>query len=197
MLRTSKFSLYGLGCFAVVLMSAVLIAQGQTSKPASKPASQAAADAIKFDVHNGYFVSNKFEPNAGESFVVIRSQDEFDKVFGIGMVMGDKSHRLPADAFRTNMVLAVVKRGKAMWDFKVDSVTAANGVLTVRYSAVAKPSDSAEFACPFIVSIAKSDYSKVEFVENGKNTKTINLSASTPSSSPAIAPASQPAAHVP
>ena len=55
-----------------------------------------AADATKlsFDTYSGYFVSNKFEPNAAESFVVINDQEQFDKVFGVAMVMGDKSHRL-------------------------------------------------------------------------------------------------------
>ena len=69
-----------------------------------------AADAAKlaFDTYEGYFVSNQFEPNAAESFVVITGQGQFDKVFGVATVMGDKSHRLLKDAFKSNMVLAAI-----------------------------------------------------------------------------------------
>ena len=116
-----------------------------------------AADPVKlpFDTYSGYFVSNKFEPDAAESFLVITDQGQFDKVFGVAMVMGDKSHRLPKDAFKSNIVLAAIKRGKAYWEFKVEAVTEANGVVELRYTTTEKKSDSATFACPLIVSIPK------------------------------------------
>jgi len=38
---------------------------------------------VKFDVYGGYFVSNKFEPQAPASFVVLQDQKAFDEVFGI------------------------------------------------------------------------------------------------------------------
>ena len=60
---------------------------------------------LAFDVYSGYFVSNKFEPNAAESFAVIGDQAQFDKIFGVAMVMGDKSHRLPAGAFQSSIDL--------------------------------------------------------------------------------------------
>lgn len=55
-----------------------------------------AADESKlaYDVYGGYFVSNKFKPDSAESYVVIHDQEQFDKVFGVAFVMGDKSHRL-------------------------------------------------------------------------------------------------------
>ena len=37
---------------------------------------------VAFDTYSGYFVSNKFEPNAAESFAVLHDQDAFNKVFG-------------------------------------------------------------------------------------------------------------------
>ena len=41
---------------------------------------------LKFDTYSGYFVSNRFEPNAAESFVVINDQEHFDTVFGAAFV---------------------------------------------------------------------------------------------------------------
>jgi len=87
---------------------------------------QAAAPVkLAFGTYSGYFVSNKFEPDAAESFLVITNQGQFDKVFGVAMVMGDKSHRLPKDAFKSNTVLAAIKRGAAVWEFKVEGATLA------------------------------------------------------------------------
>ena len=144
---------------------------------AESPAPAAGDEAkLAFDTYSGYFVSNRFEPNAAESFAVIGDQARFDKIFGVAMVMGDKSHRLPANAFQSNMVLAVIKRGRAVWDFKVEEVTANTGVATLRYSTIAKKSDTAEFASPLILSIPKSKYAAVEFIENGKAMKRIEES---------------------
>ena len=139
-----------------------------------------AAEPIKlpFDTYSGYFVSNRFEPDAAESFLVITDQKQFDKVFGVAMVMGDKSHRLPKDAFKSNMVLAVVKRGNAVWEFKVEGVTVNDGVVRLRYMTTSKESESATFACPLTVSIPKGQYKAVEFIENKRPVKEIGLGES-------------------
>jgi Tfp pilus assembly protein PilE len=126
---------------------------------------------LTFNTYNGYFVSNQFEPDATESFAVITNQAQFDKIFGVAMVMGDKSHRLPADAFKANIVLAVVKRGDAVCEYTVKDATLDDGVLTLRYSTVSKKSDSATFASPLIVSIPKVKHTAVQFIENEKPVK--------------------------
>ena len=83
---------------------------------------------LPFDTYSGYFVSNKFEPNAAESFVVIPDQAHFDKTFGVAMVMGDKSHRLPqTPSNRTSSWPP--SNGNAVWEFNVESVTETNGVV--------------------------------------------------------------------
>jgi hypothetical protein len=138
-------------------------------------ATRPAPAAIAFDTYDGYFVSNKFEPDAAASFVIIRDQKAFDGIFGTAMVMGDKSHRLPADAFDSKIVLAAIKRGKARWDLTATQVVADQGVLVVRYATRETGSDSAEFACPLIVSVPKGDYMGVEFVEDGKSVKKIEM----------------------
>ncbi len=130
---------------------------------------------LAFDTYSGYFVSNRFEPDAAQSFLVINDQESFDRVFGTAMVMGDKSHRLPKNAFKSSLVLAAIKRGNAVWEFKVESVTVKQGVVTLRYTTTSKPSDSATFACPLIVSIPKGQYTAVRFVENQKTVKKVAL----------------------
>lgn len=135
------------------------------------------AAKLPFDTYSGYFVSNEFEPDAAESFVVINDQEQFDKVFGVAMVMQDKSHRLPTDAFKSNVVLAVIKRGNAVWEYKVEGVSMKNGVVELRYNATSTPSDSASFASPLIVSIPGDNYKAVEFVENEKPVKTVAVEA--------------------
>ena len=116
--------------------------------------------------------------------MVIGDQRQFDKVFGVAMVMGDKSHRLPKEIFSGHLVLAAIKRGKAVWEFKVTDVTADGGVVELRYTARSKPSASATFASPLIVSVP-TGYRAVRFWENGKVVKEaltpISISRTAPS----------------
>jgi hypothetical protein len=122
--------------------------------------------AVKHEVFNGYFVSNEFEPNAAESFVAINAQERFDKVFGVAFVMGDKSKRLPKDAFSRDVVFGMVKRGMAIWDFQVLEVVETDGKLEIRYTAKSSPQANATFANPLIVGVPKKDYKSVTFIEN-------------------------------
>ena len=136
-----------------------------------------AAEPVKltFDTYGGYFVSNKFEPDAAETFVVINDQEQFDKVFGVAFVMRDTSHRLPKDAFKTLLVVTAIKRGNASVEYKVDGVTEEKGVVEVRYTTTETKSQTASFASPLIVSIPKGDYKAIQFVENKKPVKKIEI----------------------
>lgn len=125
-------------------------------------------ELIPFDTYGGYFVSNKFEPDAPASFAIIRDQPQFDRIFGAAFVMNDKQRRLPKDAFESKLVLAVIKRGKALVTYKVESASSADGVLRLKYSSQSEPNRNASFACPLIVSVPKGDYATVEFIE-GEN----------------------------
>lgn len=128
---------------------------------------------VKFDSYNGYFVSNQFEPEARESFVVFVNQQAFDKCFGVAFVMGDKSHRLPKDVFETQQVIGAIKRGSSIWDYSVKKVVESNDELEVHYSAKEMKQPSATFASPLIVSIPKKSYKAISFVENGKVIKVV------------------------
>jgi hypothetical protein len=148
---------------------------GQREAWQKQAATQPAATPIAFDTYSGYFVSNKFEPDAPASFVVIADQKTFDTIFGIAAVMGDQSHRLPADAFESKIVVAVIKRGKAVTQFTVEHVAQHDAILTVHYSTRQTPSDSADFACPLIISVSKGTYTAAQFVEDAKTVKKIDL----------------------
>ncbi len=133
----------------------------------------AKAARLPFDTYSGYYVANTFEPDLAESFLVIFDQKRFDEVFGVAFVMGDTSHRLAENAFDSLIVLAAIKRGKRLWDFKAESVTLNEGNVELRYTAkqVKTDSESTTFACPLIVSIPKGPYTSVTFIENGKTVK--------------------------
>lgn len=136
-----------------------------------------AATAVAHQTHDGYFVSNQFEAKAPTSFVVLKDQAAFDRVFGVAMVMRDKSLRLPPDAFAEKWVLAAIHRGKAFVHYQVESVLLEGKSLSLRYTTRSATDGSAEFACPLIVSVPKGDYATVQFIENGKEIRMVATSA--------------------
>lgn len=101
----------------------------------------------------------------------MRNQKAFDAVFGTAMVLGDKSHRLPPEAFSKSMVVAAIHRGRAMVNYSVERITLEGPTLTVRYATKLEPSATAEFACPLILSIPQGDFVIVQFIEDGKEIK--------------------------
>lgn len=149
-------------------------------------ASAGAAEQTKlaFDTYSGYFVSNQFEPDAAASFVVIDDQAGFDRVFGVAMVMGDKSHRLPKDAFKSYIILTAIKRGNASCEYKVEGVTVERGVIQLRYAVTSKATPSTTFACPLIVSVPRDAYKAVVFIEDGKKVQTLRIGGKPPQESP-------------
>jgi hypothetical protein len=98
--------------------------------------------------------------------------------------MRDKAHRLPKDAFKSNIVLAAIKRGNALWEYKVEGVTVEQGVVQLRYAVTSKATPDTTFACPLIVSVPKDKYQAVVFVEGGKQVKTVEVAGKTPKVSP-------------
>jgi hypothetical protein len=141
---------------------------------ASKPGAKAAAGkSLDFStIERPYFVKNTFERDAPQSFVVVKSFEQFNGIFGVGMVMGGARPQVNAATFDAKIIVAVVKRGP-MCNYKVESVTAAADGLEVRYEAKVDLPGSATFAVPLIVSVPKGDYAAVKFIENGKEVKVL------------------------
>jgi hypothetical protein len=124
---------------------------------------------VDYDIHGGYFESNKSGLTGDSSYLAFASPKAFDAVFGVAKVPGEKPRFLPKDAFDTKVVVAVVKRGKSIYDYKVEKVTNDDGVLSVQYTAAPQESGgTATFATPLILSVDKGKYDSVTFIENGK-----------------------------
>ena len=161
-------SLKGIAMTAFAITAGVLVVLAASTWAAEQT-------KLPFDIYSGYFVSNKFEPDAAASFVVVETQKQFDQVFGVAFVMGDKSHRLPKDAFKSNMVLAAIKRGHSVWEYKVTGVTVEEGVVQLRYAVTSRATPNTTFACPLIMSMPRGEYKAAVFVEDGKQVKTVSL----------------------
>lgn len=92
------------------------------------------AVAIPDTVYDGYFVSNQFQPGAASSFIILRDQAGFDQVFGVAAVMHVRSRRLPANVFRTSLVIAAIHRGHANVAYRMVKVVRDGTILKVRYT---------------------------------------------------------------
>jgi len=126
------------------------------------------SNQINYEIHNGYFVSNKYEPKKTQSFIISDEQKGFDSVFGVAFVQGDKSNRLNEQWFDSKIVISTIKRGFFICEYEVSSITNNNGEILLRYNTKEKKSSTAEFSCPLIISIPKNNYKSVNFIENGK-----------------------------
>jgi hypothetical protein len=162
------------------LMSIALLIGALTGVARSAPAPAAdKADAteskVEFEMHNGYFLSNKSGVTDPETYLAITAPDQFNKFFGKGVVMGKKYNFLAAGAFDSKLVVAAVKKGNQIWTYKVDKIGAKDGVLYVRYEAMGGAPGNAMYASPMIVSVPKGDYKSVVFIENGKEAKKVDV----------------------
>jgi hypothetical protein len=137
---------------------------------------EAKGEKLAYEVHNGYFESNKSGLKGESSYLTFTDPKAFEKVFGIGVVMGKKPKLLPKDAFESHLIVAAIKRGKSIWEYKVEKVTEDEGTVYVQYTAT--PQDgggSATFASPLIISLPKGKYTAVVFLENGKKAAKVPL----------------------
>jgi hypothetical protein len=151
----------------LILMAAVL---------AAPAAVQADEKVVEYVVHApGYFESNKSGLKGAESHLIFTDQKAFDSVFRSVFVPGGKAKLLPKDAFDKQMVIATIKRGMEIVEYKVEKLVADDGVLKLSYSAKGKGKGTATYASPLIVSLPKGKYTAVEFIENGKTAETVKL----------------------
>jgi hypothetical protein len=137
---------------------------------------EAKGDKVEFDVHDGHFVNNTYKMKGDSAYVAFADRDSFDKIFGIGRVIG-KQNFVPKDAFDKKIVVAAIKEGAALTNYKVEKVTADGDTLYVQYTADSKGSatGTATFRSPLIVSVDKSKIKKVIFIENGKKAETVEI----------------------
>jgi hypothetical protein len=133
-------------------------------------------DKIDFAEYQGHFEKNTSGLKGDASFLAFTDREGFDKVFGtVPPLMGKKPNVLPKDAFEKNLVAAVIHRGNAPWEYKVDKVTAQEGTLRVYYTAMSKAATTAKFSSPLILTVPKGKYTSVVFIENNKEAGTAKL----------------------
>jgi hypothetical protein len=131
---------------------------------------------VDYELHDGHFEKNNSGLKGVSSFLVLSSREAFDKVFGIARVIGEQ-HFVPADAFDTKIVVAVIKRGNTITHYKVDEVTAEEETLQVRYTSSDRGGGggTARFASPLIFSLDRKPYRSVIFIENGKQVHKLKI----------------------
>jgi hypothetical protein len=132
-------------------------------------------DKIESTVHNGHFESNKSGLTGDVSFLVFNDAKGFGSVFGTAAVMGKKYDWVPKDAFDKKLVAAVIHRGNAPWEYKVEKVTVDGDTAYVQYTATEGKASTAKFASPLLVSFEKGKIAKVVFLENGKKAGTAEV----------------------
>jgi hypothetical protein len=142
-----------------------LLALAAALAPAPEPAEQ----KVDFTVLGpGYFESNKSGLKGEASYLAFKTSEAFGKVFKSHFVPGGKAKLLPKGAFEKQMVVAVVKRGQETFAYKVAGLTAAGGVLKLRYTSQGRGKGTATFASPLIVALPKGKYTAVEFFDGDK-----------------------------
>jgi hypothetical protein len=130
---------------------------------------------VEFTVHKGYFEKRTSGLKGEPSFVAVTDYKTFDDLFGFATVMKNPNKPLPKDTFDNKIVVATVKRGNMMVTYTVEKVTADGDTLTVRYKSEAGPATSATFASPLILSVDKGKYTKVVFIDNGKEAGKVDI----------------------
>lgn len=112
-----------------------------------------------------FFVRNDFERGRARSYLVVRDETTFRRVFGIGMTMGATAPPIGPDFFAARMLLVAIERGPRC-RYTVEAVRPGATTLRLSYALACGPRESASFAVPLIVAVPRSD-ATVTFVENG------------------------------
>jgi hypothetical protein len=72
-------------------------------------------------------------------------------------------------------VVATIKRGNSIREYKVKQVTADKGKLLVWYDTEDRSQGDATYSSPLILAVAKGNYREVIFMENGKRAGAVRL----------------------
>jgi hypothetical protein len=134
---------------------------------------------IKFQVHQGHFERNDTGLNSKYSFLVIRDNSGFEKIFGIaalGLGPTKKQNFVTAETFQDNVVVALIERGNSVPTFSKVSVVVQQDKVTVAFKYQPGQPSTARFASPLIISIPKGNYTSVEFVANQKKLGSAKIS---------------------
>ncbi|MGL6196504.1 MAG: hypothetical protein ACRC2T_16945, partial [Thermoguttaceae bacterium] len=154
--------------FFLIVLSLFAACTGCQPEKSKESQSETKNKPVSVTEYSGHFVNNTYETPDKGAFLVINSFDEFEKIFGSGYVMEDKSVRVQETTFKENVVLAVIKKG--LWNYSDVSASCENSLLVLNYKSQEEKS-TYEAVTPLIVSVPSSvmlPIKKVVFKENDK-----------------------------
>ncbi len=123
-------------------------------------------------LYSGHFEKNNSGLNGEQSFLYFADAKAFEAVFGAvpppGFGAARKNNPVAAGVFQKEAVVAVITRGDFVTTYTSVEATLEADTLKVNYKAERGPKSTATFASPLIISCDKTKFSKVQFIENGK-----------------------------
>jgi hypothetical protein len=124
--------------------------------------------------YSSYFVKNNAPVKDNPAYLVFTDAKGFDQVFGIGATM-KKPKVIDPEEFKTKIAVVAIRKGNAVWTYQVKQVTSAGTELRIEFEAKEGNPSTAEFASPLIVLVDGRDYTRVVFVENGKEVAKVDV----------------------
>jgi hypothetical protein len=165
----NRFKLALAACFVIALV--VMPARAQNQKAHNTVREQS---AVNYHQYRSYFEKNNSRLKGVVSYLVITTQREFDRIFGAAATSGDNEF-LPDGDFKSRLVVATIKRGNSIREYKVKQVAADKGKLFVWYDTEDHSQGSATYSSPLILTVARGNYREVVFMENGKRAGSVRL----------------------
>jgi hypothetical protein len=137
---------------------------------------EAKGDKVDYKSYKSYFVSNKAGLKKESSYLTFTDQESLGKVLlKAPPNQRQKREYLPRDVFDKKIVVAVVKQGNKIWEYKVEKVTADKDTLYVQYTTSSKDGGAATYASPLILAVDRGKLASVVFLENGAKAATANI----------------------
>ena len=146
----------------------------------------AAERHLKYQSYAGarYFERNDSNLKGDSSYLVFNSAEKFDRTFGAAAINGYNLF-LPNNVFDSKLVIAMIKRGESIYEYNLKDVTLKKKKLFVRYDVspkngvVSRARDDGgySYSTSYFLTVDKSDYSEITFIENGKNVGIVSLTA--------------------
>lgn len=132
------------------------------------------ASAHEFTPRSDTFVKNDAGITNTTAYRLVKDQQEFDRYFGHAALMWQKK-KTPPPNFAKQVVAFAVHQGAFYTEYKVQSATTTNGVMTIRYTTKVTPTPATTYVCPMILTLWREGLSTIIFVEDGNQVATLKL----------------------
>jgi len=143
----------------------------EIKEPKMEKTEKVTLGATRFEELKGYFVKNNVAFDKDFKYIIVSSQEDFDRYFGIGKTMDNKVTALDFDKF--NIAGILVKPSKKANNIKIENYTSEGAKTIVGFSNVTGEEQTFTSGGLLLFKIPKSRTS-VDFVFDGQ---TINIQA--------------------